>query len=1247
MSENVPYFIVPVDLKAFIFNGVAPSPHDQWKDLGLDYDNIEGLVGSKLEKGGLFSSIRIPSQEVGIHLHWTLPSALTHGIVYKEELNFPAVPNRWLVLRIHSEQDDLKHKAWVIESDYTEDDDWSLNWLSMDEKEGFVSKKIGKVMSFEDWTEPDETRETLTAMAPGNPAFSALYNSCQNVFGFHDKLEHLDKTQKLTFTYLVVGWYSDGQLDPLNPAGKTDKKLWELRLEELKKRWEHPGTWPETGQDTICHSALHEVVWSNNEDKTAPVIKTAVNTVLGNTAVEGLSARLSKQTKADEKLLSAFQYDLLKEVKTRGEIESQVHERGFAPIGGGTVWEIERTDEAKEKEEEKLPPFPDLTFFREAVVKETNEAKKTDEPKEVALEKKALENLAKLKTSFYQLNKDQNSYDEKIRRKNSLQVEFRAAWDRELLDKVAVEKIKESKEIKDVQAEIDSLIKEIEILSDKLGYDHNDGYRYGTSQKEIHELLGYTQEPEKNDKGNLTLNAKGKYRLARKKMPNFWRPQDPALLFYGPGIDDADKYRQEDSNEKVKGRLMEGVIDKVLLRTEKISKEWVSVEDAGLPAFPLAIKPDMPLDVVESLYFEMLLMDQIAAIKMAETFFSTKSGRGTDNDNHKSLGEAIKNFLNPKKPIEAQLQNQLLGFQSADGGSITAKDIFDMGRQKYFASIGQTRWQSPWTPLFMLWEIEWYPDYKKQADSWEFDFSNWEWDKTQYSWKGDVNTENKMVFEGKTLLSNVAEQLLKSKLQGFDKLSQINLLSQSLDGLTDCLLMQKQAIRLPLMEKNEGDKKIRRIENLDQYESKSHYFLPMSDSIKESAPNFFPLRAGHIKIRQLWIVDSFGQIQYVGKRDTLKETTNFSGSLIAASDNQSKAKHLFRLPPRLCQAARLMFRWKSAKHADQDSNSDPSTSPVYGWILYHRIDESLWIYDQEGMALGALFYISDNQPFGWRNAPVKGNETKDQNMEAVVKDETLRLFVQSLQASGKTWGDLKKVLEDLDVSFGKKGQQYSNNLAHQVSQPLALARASVGLESFGLPAYPQTNNATWDEKTQLEARGLQNIKFNLSLGNREHRNDGLVGYFLNDDFEKLNLAHGFEPSKNEYFGAGQIQLGLNAPRLDLTLLIDPRGGVTARTGILPEKFIDLPQEYIQEPLENMELYIQTTPVLSALDELNLPLQQQSRKWSWFFLDEKGKWGHKEAHPGSANNDFKSLGLQEGFLKLEKEGVIIQTQEEEK
>ncbi len=1246
MSNSIPYYIVPVGLKAFLHNGDDQSK-DRWKDLGLNYVNLEKkLLGVDLNKGDLFGAKTYDIKEAGIHLHWTLPSALTHGILYKEELDFPAVPNRWLVLRIHNEEDELKHKAWVVESDFTTKPGRTANWLTVDDDGGFSFKRIGKAMAYEEWTEPDEERAAITAIAPGNPAFSGYYKSCQNVFGFHDNLEKLDKSEEYSFTYLLVGWYSHAKLDPLNPKGKTDKNLWKRRLEDLKNRWEHPGTWPEAGLETICYATLHKVDWNVKEDKKAPVIRTAVNTVFGNTAVEGMSARLFRQTKADEKILSAFQYDLLKEVKTRGEIDAQVHERGFAPIGGGTVWEIERTDEAKEEEEDKLPPFPNLAFFKQAVVK--NE--EVDINDKAAVKNKAVDNFEMLKTLFYQLNKDQYTYDELIRRRNSLQIEFRAAWDRQLLvkGKKAVEKYLENKEVKDIMTEIDSLNTEIEDLLKKLGSDYDEGYRFGSAQKKIHDLLGYTQNPQKNANGNVVLNVRGKYRLTRKKMPNFWRPQDPALLFYGPGIDEADKYRREDTDKKLKGRLKEEVIDKVLLRTEKISEEWVSVKDTGLTAFPLALKPDLPLDVVECLYFEMLLMDDLAAGKIAKAFF-VKSGSRVDpgSKKYEPLENTITDFLNPKISLEHKEtpSNQLLGYQSADEKSTSSTDILAMGRQKYFASIGQNRWKAPWTPLFMLWEIEWYPDYKIESDTWKFDFSNWEWDETRYSWKKGavVNTKNKIILEGKTLLSNAAEELLKSKLQGFDKLNQINLLSQSLDGLTDCLMMQKQAIRLPLLQAN--DKKIQRIENLDQYESRSQYFLPMTDSKTDSTPNFFPLRAGHIKIRELWIVDSFGQIQYVAKRE--KEQTTFSGSLYAAGDNQSKTDDLFRMPPRLGQAARLMFRWKSANHEDQDSNSDPSTSPIYGWVLYHRIDDSLWVYDQEGMALGALFYIAAKKGFAWRSAPVKALEMNTQNMEDVVKDANLLYFLQGLQASNNVWEDLKKLLEDLEVSFGDKGQQYSNSLAHQVSQPLVLARASVWLESYGLPAYPQTDNTTWNKETEMEARGLDNVKFNLSLGSQKRKKDGLVGYFMHQDFEQINLAHGFEVPRKKYFGSGSLQLELNAQAYDLTLLIDPRGGVTARTGILPEKFIDLPQEYIQEPLENMELFIQTTPVLSALNEINLPLQQQSRKWSWFFLDGTGKWGHSEALPGAANNDFKPIGLQEGFLKLEKEGVIIQDPTAEK
>lgn len=52
----------------------------------------------------------------GIHLHWALPDALTRG---DSGLNFPQVPDRWLVTRRkkNGEQWDV-HKQWVVESDY-------------------------------------------------------------------------------------------------------------------------------------------------------------------------------------------------------------------------------------------------------------------------------------------------------------------------------------------------------------------------------------------------------------------------------------------------------------------------------------------------------------------------------------------------------------------------------------------------------------------------------------------------------------------------------------------------------------------------------------------------------------------------------------------------------------------------------------------------------------------------------------------------------------------------------------------------------------------------------------------------------------------------------------------------------------------------------------------------------------------------------------------------------------------------
>lgn len=53
----------------------------------------------------------------GIHLHWSLPDALTRG---DSDLNFPEVPDRWLVTRRKKDESLtwVVDKQWVVESNY-------------------------------------------------------------------------------------------------------------------------------------------------------------------------------------------------------------------------------------------------------------------------------------------------------------------------------------------------------------------------------------------------------------------------------------------------------------------------------------------------------------------------------------------------------------------------------------------------------------------------------------------------------------------------------------------------------------------------------------------------------------------------------------------------------------------------------------------------------------------------------------------------------------------------------------------------------------------------------------------------------------------------------------------------------------------------------------------------------------------------------------------------------------------------
>lgn len=54
--------------------------------------------------------------KTGLHLHWSLPDALTHGIHIKKNnrIEHYCVPNRWLISRKGLGEE----KQWLVESDY-------------------------------------------------------------------------------------------------------------------------------------------------------------------------------------------------------------------------------------------------------------------------------------------------------------------------------------------------------------------------------------------------------------------------------------------------------------------------------------------------------------------------------------------------------------------------------------------------------------------------------------------------------------------------------------------------------------------------------------------------------------------------------------------------------------------------------------------------------------------------------------------------------------------------------------------------------------------------------------------------------------------------------------------------------------------------------------------------------------------------------------------------------------------------
>lgn len=444
--------------------------------------------------------------------------------------------------------------------------------------------------------------------------------------------------------------------------------------------------------------------------------------------------------------------------------------------------------------------------------------------------------------------------------------------------------------------------------------------------------------------------------------------------------------------------------------------------------------------------------------------------------------------------------------------------------------------------------------------------------------------------------------------------------------------------------------------------------------------NFGPLRSGFLSVNRLEIVDVFGQRM---KLNTKELNTDGSLKVIPAltvaplPDDKEHANKIY-FPPRLLAPSRLWFRWLSATHNQEvagvnddfvEMNTHPATSPVCGWILPNHLDDSLFFYNQDGTAIGS-FGVEHND-LKYRTKAGNIDNTRDslafdigEQGKPTVNAHLANFMWYISNKSGKEKGngkflnELMQTVLNSDQHINPENYAQDGSLAVLVGRPLAIVRSVVSMETAGnlLPLnqadtaasdpWPSdiiAGRSSYSERQQYSSANMGNVSFPLRLGDLSNLDDGLIGYLIEqegkDPYGSNNLYAPAAPVSRKsgviHPEFDTIQLTLNAAPKMLTMLMDPRAGIHATTGVLPVEELEIPADQYKAAMNKLQMTFFTLPVLKKKQKLVVPLPEQSGYvWSWVSPGEALE-PSLAANASNSNADwgYSPQTLLEGWLKL--------------
>jgi len=438
-----------------------------------------------------------------------------------------------------------------------------------------------------------------------------------------------------------------------------------------------------------------------------------------------------------------------------------------------------------------------------------------------------------------------------------------------------------------------------------------------------------------------------------------------------------------------------------------------------------------------------------------------------------------------------------------------------------------------------------------------------------------------------------------------DTLAHLDLLSVAMDGIREQLLGLAYDRGLVRLDSDTSDDGTRRA---------SAVALPRL------------LEAGRLTLSSARLVDAFGR--------TLDLPLD---ALLVPARVSEDALGEMRLRPRLTAPARWRFDLVDATSTSVDAalacvdqaDASRQVSPIAGYLLPDHMDESLEVFSGDGKPLGELSHDPFSDAVQWEIAPGRedvapgAGPTDDPDAThhrvgwiaagLVAADAAER---QGTPDRPETESALSAMLRAIDTTlwtvdpFGSLGTEH---IAGLVGRPIAVVTARLALDVHSdVDELVYVDGVTAQDR-QAAYDALAQLAIQVKLGDVTRADDSLLGYFVDDDFSRFHLVDRVVAEEALASGRcrGVLDLAdpdptaadpITHPYVDptgsivvhpgqtvrLTLLMHPGGKVYLTTGILPRTAKALARDWVNPGLSVLAPSLRVGPLLIDADKVRLP-----------------------------------------------------------